>query len=207
MWPLSCGIHAANAFLTSLARGISLYNPLAGQRFSLRSGRVGHTNRSVFLEVEDVISYRIKSIAAATIIVVLFATPFAIGFVFAMASNLDGATNGAITDLANIPADGLPHKFAITVPQRNAWAAGTPQVVGYVFLRRSLKPATVTGLAATHSYPLNIPVEFDAQDDRFTSICWHVEFDSDGRSLNPGIPDLQHVPVTLAGDVVTAQLK
>ena len=151
-------------------------------------------------------SNRIKSTSAAIIIAVLLATPVGIGLVFATSPHSEPASTAIVANVSAIPADGLPHRYPVTVSHRNAWATGSPHVVGYLFLRRSQQSSRITAFAATHSPTFNIPVSFDAQNGKFASACWSVEFDSDGRSLSPGFEDLQRIPVAVAGDVVTVQL-
>jgi len=157
-------------------------------------------------EVSVVKSHRIKSTFAAIILVVLFATPVGIGLVFATSPHSERTSTVIVANVSAIPADGLPHRYPVTVSHRNAWATGSPHIVGYLFLRRSQDSLGIRAFAATHSPTFNIPVSFDAQIGKFVSDCWSVEFDSDGRSLSPGFEDLQHIPVAVASDVVTVQL-
>jgi Rieske Fe-S protein len=114
----------------------------------------------------------------------------------------DSAGFVRICSLEALPADGLPHAFAVTRAVVDAWTRAAEQRIGEVYLIRSDangKPQ-VTAFSATCPH-LGCAVEFNSGDDRFECPCHESAFAMDGRQLfGPSRRGLDALDVKIGDD-------
>jgi hypothetical protein len=109
-----------------------------------------------------------------------------------------------VTRLSSVPDDNVPHLFRVTTPHTDAWTRYPDRVQGYVFLRRPPAASTVYALRAYHHSRFRIPVVYDEELHLFQSTCWLVQFDLDGKLLEPEklrplTDDIQSLNVMIQG--------
>jgi len=154
-------------------------------------------------------SFLVK-LAASVAGAVLMLFPFAAGWgvlfhpLRRRSGNAGGEQDGAeklvrIGQLDILPADGLPHPFAVVADVADAWTREVGQRIGAVFLSRTDvngKPL-VTAFSATCPH-LGCAIEFDAHLDRFECPCHESGFAKDGQRLfGPSPRGLDPLPVKL----------
>jgi hypothetical protein len=59
------------------------------------------------------------------------------------------ATFLPVTDLASVPADGMPRQFAVVADRVDAWTGFAAEPIGAVYLRRQTGSDAVEALSAT----------------------------------------------------------
>jgi len=96
----------------------------------------------------------------------------------------DTASFVRICPLDALPADGLPHQFAVTTDIVDAWTRASGQRVGSVFLTRADADGQPQITAFTATCPhLGCAVEFSPGTDRFECPCHESGFGKDGQKL------------------------
>jgi menaquinol-cytochrome c reductase iron-sulfur subunit len=101
-----------------------------------------------------------------------------------------------VCPLDALPADGVPHEFAVVADMTDAWTHAAAQRIGAVFLTRSAKdPNAVTAFTATCPH-LGCSVEFDAAKKEYECPCHKSGFAIDGEKLfGPSRRGLDSLPV------------
>ena len=104
-----------------------------------------------------------------------------------------------ICPLDALPADGVPHGFAVTTAATDAWTRVPSQRVGRAFLVRDDAGGTPKVSAFTATCPhLGCAVEFSPAEDRFECPCHESGFGKDGRKLfGPSLRGLDPLEVKL----------
>jgi hypothetical protein len=143
---------------------------------------------------------------AVLLLCLLAAIPVGLGTVFLLDPlREDTPTEWArVAELTSIPDDGIPHRFPVYVSKRDAWTRLPDRVIGSVYLTRSARADSVTALRATHHSKLFIPVEYDARDGVFESVCWNVRFSTSGVCLDnkDGMEDLESLRTRVVDGIV-----
>ncbi|HEY3395651.1 MAG TPA: Rieske 2Fe-2S domain-containing protein [Lacipirellulaceae bacterium] len=105
-----------------------------------------------------------------------------------------------ICALDALPADGMPHQFAVIADTTDAWTRTRGERIGMVFLKRQDEGDTPKVSAFTATCPhLGCAVEFDAAKDQFECPCHVSGFSTDGRKLfGPSLRGLDALDVKLA---------
>jgi Rieske Fe-S protein len=118
------------------------------------------------------------------------------------ASNDDMAGFLRICPLESVPADGVPHPFAVVADVVNAWTRAADQRIGEVFLTRTDKDGKPNVIAFTATCPhLGCTVEFDAAKSEYECPCHVSGFAIDGKKLfGPALRGLDPLDVKLQGD-------
>jgi hypothetical protein len=149
-----------------------------------------------------------KAWIATAVLAPVFAGPVAVGFAFLIGPPSSSARPewAPVARLETMPADRLPQKVPIVVPQFDAWSRMPDEVSGYIFLRRlEGRPQVLALRATTHE---GCPVEFNAESRAFEDLCWNGLWDINGHRLHsiPEWGDLQPVRTAIRGDVVSINL-
>jgi len=114
----------------------------------------------------------------------------------------------AVTMFESLPADGMPRRFPVILPQSDAWAKLPGEVVDFVFLRRLQESGELIALRATYGR-VHWLVEFDAEAGTFDVPCLiDFRFDINGRKVSP-IPEeagLERVQFHVASGMVYIKL-
>lgn len=139
--------------------------------------------------------------------------PFAAGWGVLLHPLRRRATNGIgessiaeklvrICPLDALPADGLPHQFAVVADITDAWTREVGQRIGSVFLSRTDVNGKPQVMAFSATCPhLGCAIEFDAHRDRFECPCHESGFAKDGHRLfGPSPRGLDPLPVKLLED-------
>jgi menaquinol-cytochrome c reductase iron-sulfur subunit len=111
----------------------------------------------------------------------------------------DGVRLVRIGPLAILPADGVPHRFAVTADAIDAWTHSPGRRVGSVFLTRTddAGGAHVTALSATCPH-LACGVEYLAEASQFECPCHDAFFAKDGTLVTgPSPRGLDPLPVEI----------
>jgi hypothetical protein len=149
-----------------------------------------------------------KACVASIVQLLAYAVPVAAGLACVLAPCVQAARPEwvAVTTLESLPADGIPRKVPIFIPQFDAWSRLPDEVSGCVFLRRMPAPSRVQGLRATNH--AGCMVEFNAERRVIEDPCWSGRWDIDGRRLHsiPEWGDLQSVRTVVRGDIVLVNL-
>jgi len=98
-----------------------------------------------------------------------------------------------------VPADGVPHQFALSADMADAWTRRPAQRVGTVFLSRTDAPAgpQVTALSSVCPH-LGCAVDYIPKDGQFECPCHASAFAKDGAKLfGPSLRGLDPLPVKL----------
>jgi Rieske Fe-S protein len=152
---------------------------------------------------------KLSAVSFGTIVAVF---PFAAGWGVAtgpLQRKDDEAADGASDDgfvrvcpLDSVPADGMPHAFAVVANVADAWTRAVNQRIGEVFLTRTDsggKP-NVTAFTATCPH-LGCAVEFDAAEDRYECPCHESGFAKDGTKLfGPSLRGLDPLDTDIRGE-------
>ena len=152
----------------------------------------------------------VKMLTAMAVLALAFAVPFGVGLagIWRTPALSERAEWVAVTTLDSLPAEGVPHRFPVSVPQFDAWNRLPDRVVGFVFLRRAGGMEEVLGLRTT--YHMGCIVKYNASARRFEVPCRKdVWFDLDGRRLHSVAEwgDLPSVRTEVRGDVVYVNLE
>ncbi len=89
-----------------------------------------------------------------------------------------------VTDLAAVPADGVPRRFAVVADRVDAWTGFAAEPVGAVYLRREPGSDTVQALSATCPHA-GCFVEMNATGTCFRCPCHNSAFTFDGGIVEP----------------------
>lgn len=151
-------------------------------------------------------------------IVALFPVAAGLGVIFdplRRKRNVDGGDDGSemagfvrICPLESLPADGVPHEFAVTTDISDAWTRAVAQRIGSVFISRTDSDGKPQLTAFTAACPhLGCAVEFDAQAGRFKCPCHESAFSKDGQKLfGPSLRGLDPLAVEIAGNTGTEEV-
>jgi menaquinol-cytochrome c reductase iron-sulfur subunit len=94
------------------------------------------------------------------------------------------ATFLPVTDLASVPADGMPRQFAVVADRVDAWTGFAAEPIGAVYLRRQTGSDAVEALSATCPHA-GCFVELDATSRCFRCPCHNSSFTLDGSIVAP----------------------
>jgi len=94
------------------------------------------------------------------------------------------ATFRPVADLAAVPADGVPRRFAVVADRVDAWTGFTAEPVGAVYLRREAGADAVQALSATCPHA-GCFVEIDPAGRCFRCPCHNSSFTLDGAIVAP----------------------
>jgi len=89
-----------------------------------------------------------------------------------------------VADLAAIPADGVPRRFAVVADRIDAWTGFAAEPIGAVYLRREQGGDTVEALSATCPHA-GCFVEMNATGSCFRCPCHNSSFTFDGGIVEP----------------------
>ena len=89
-----------------------------------------------------------------------------------------------VADLAGIPADGVPRRFAVVADRVDAWTGFAAEPVGAVYLRREADADSVQALSATCPHA-GCFVEIDPTGRCFRCPCHNSSFTLDGGIVAP----------------------
>jgi nitrite reductase/ring-hydroxylating ferredoxin subunit len=114
---------------------------------------------------------------------------------------VDAADFARICPLAMLPADGMPHEFAVTADVADAWTRAPARRIGSVFITRTDAGGQANVRAFNTTCPhLGCAVEFDAAEDHFTCPCHESAFGKNGDKLfGPSLRGLDPLEVKLLG--------
>jgi menaquinol-cytochrome c reductase iron-sulfur subunit len=88
-----------------------------------------------------------------------------------------------VTNLAFLPADGIPRKFSIVASRVDAWNKTAPKPIGAVYLRRVVgKPIQALNVVCPHA---GCFVDYAPTKHNFLCPCHNSAFELDG-SITPG---------------------
>lgn len=111
----------------------------------------------------------------------------------------DGPTLLRVGPLDLLPADGVPHQFALSADVVDAWTHAAAQRVGTVFLTREASDGEprVTALSSVCPH-LGCAVDFIKKDDHFECPCHASAFAKDGVKLfGPSLRGLDPLEVQI----------
>ncbi len=89
-----------------------------------------------------------------------------------------------VADLAAIPADGVPRRFAVVADRVDAWTGFAAEPVGAVYLRRRAESDAVEALSATCPHA-GCFVELEPTGRCFRCPCHNSSFTLDGAIVAP----------------------
>ena len=89
-----------------------------------------------------------------------------------------------VTEIAAIPADGVPRQFAVIAERTDAWTGFTAEPIGAVYLRRGEGSDTVEALSATCPHA-GCFVEMESTGRCFRCPCHNSTFTLDGGIVSP----------------------
>jgi Rieske Fe-S protein len=112
-----------------------------------------------------------------------------------------------VCPLDDLPADGVPRRFAVVTNIVDAWTRRPRQPIGAVYLSRTGDDESPKVIAFTTTCPhLGCAVEYDAAEKRFECPCHESGFAPDGTQLfgpsRRGLDPLE-VKLELRGDQMT----
>ncbi len=113
-----------------------------------------------------------------------------------------------VCPLESLPADGMPHAFAVTADVADAWTRALNQRIGEVFLTRNGANGHPRVTAFTAECPhLGCSVEFNAAADRFECPCHESAYGKGGERLfGPSRRGLDPLEVKLVDDKGTQEI-
>jgi menaquinol-cytochrome c reductase iron-sulfur subunit len=146
-------------------------------------------------------------LAAGVIGVIVALFPFAagLGVLFDPLRRKQAAAEGAgptllrVGPLDLLPADGVPHQFALSADVVDAWTRAAAQRVGTVFLTRETSDGEpkVTALSSVCPH-LGCAVDFISKDGQFECPCHASAFAKDGIKLfGPSLRGLDPLEVQI----------
>ena len=94
------------------------------------------------------------------------------------------ATFRPVAELAAVPADGVPRRFAVVADRVDAWTGFAAEPVGAVYLRREPGSDTVQALSATCPHA-GCFVEMNPAGTCFRCPCHNSSFTFDGGIVEP----------------------
>jgi nitrite reductase/ring-hydroxylating ferredoxin subunit len=120
--------------------------------------------------------------------------PFAAGLGMLLDPLRRGRANGTasngdkkftpICPLDDLPADGVPRRFAVVTDIVDAWTRRSRQPIGAVYMSRTGDEESPKVIAFTTTCPhLGCAVEYDAAEKRFECPCHESGFATDGTQL------------------------
>jgi menaquinol-cytochrome c reductase iron-sulfur subunit len=89
-----------------------------------------------------------------------------------------------VTEIAAIPADGVPRQFAVIAERTDAWTGFAAEPIGAVYLRRGEGSDTVEALSATCPHA-GCFVEMESTGRCFRCPCHNSTFTLDGGIVAP----------------------
>jgi Rieske Fe-S protein len=95
-----------------------------------------------------------------------------------------GAELIPVTELAAIPDDGLPRRFAVVTDRKDAWTGYSAEPIGAVWLRREQGSDTVQALSATCPHA-GCFIDLEKATQCFRCPCHNSSFTLDGNIVNP----------------------
>jgi len=89
-----------------------------------------------------------------------------------------------VTELASVPADGMPRQFAVVTDRVDAWTGFAAEPIGAVYLRREQGSDTVQAFSATCPHA-GCFVEIESEERCFRCPCHNSKFTLDGNMVAP----------------------
>jgi Rieske Fe-S protein len=113
-----------------------------------------------------------------------------------------------VTNLAALPADGIPRKFSIIASRTDAWNRFSAVPVGAIYLRRTADNVVeAINVACPHA---GCAVDFISETNSYLCPCHNSTFAIDGKINDPRSPSpraLDRLKVEISGNEVWVQFQ